>query len=149
MPHASATIGGKSGRGEVDRGQTRIRPRAIKLQQTGVSLSAAGRDHNNKGFSVWLAGGRPIPLEPRPRLMGVVNVTPDSFSDGGMFRDPQAALDRALELADEGADILDLGGESTRPGADPVTASEELRRVLPVIEGLAARTTLPLSIDTT
>jgi dihydropteroate synthase len=71
------------------------------------------------------------------RLMGVVNVTPDSFSDGGLFLEPAAAIAHGLELAAQGADILDVGGESTRPGAEPVAAAEELRRVLPVVEGLA------------
>ncbi len=72
------------------------------------------------------------------RLMGVVNVTPDSFSDGGLFLDPGAAVAHGLELVEEGAEILDVGGESTRPGAEPVAAEEELRRVLPVVEGLAS-----------
>jgi dihydropteroate synthase len=80
--------------------------------------------------------------------MGVVNVTPDSFSDGGLFLDPVAAIAHGLELVDEGAEILDVGGESTRPGAEPVGAAEELRRVLPVVEGLAAQTPLTISIDT-
>jgi dihydropteroate synthase len=81
--------------------------------------------------------------------MGVVNVTPDSFSDGGGFLLPERAIEHGLALAEAGADILDIGGESTRPGARPVGAEEELYRVLPVIEGLAARTRVPLSIDTT
>jgi dihydropteroate synthase len=81
--------------------------------------------------------------------MGVVNVTPDSFSDGGRFRASGAAVEHGLALAAAGADILDVGGESTRPGADPVSAEEELDRVLPVVEGLAARSDVPLSIDTT
>jgi dihydropteroate synthase len=82
-------------------------------------------------------------------LMGVVNVTPDSFSDGGRFLDPAAAIDHGLELAAEGADILDVGGESTRPGAEPVPAGIERDRVLSVIEGLvAARTGAQISIDT-
>jgi dihydropteroate synthase len=86
---------------------------------------------------------------PRPALvMGVVNVTPDSFSDGGHFLDPSAAIKHALRLVEEGADILDIGGESTRPNAAPVSADEELRRVLPVIEGLSRRITVPISIDT-
>jgi len=85
----------------------------------------------------------------RPYLLGVVNLTPDSFSDGGRFDRPSVALDHALRLVDEGADALDLGGESTRPGAPPVSASEELRRVMPVLEALARRVTVPLSIDTT
>ena len=86
---------------------------------------------------------------PRPALvMGVVNVTPDSFSDGGKFRDPGKAVDHALELAAQGAEILDIGGESTRPGATPVGEAEELGRVLPVIEQLVGRVNVPLSIDT-
>lgn len=83
-----------------------------------------------------------------PLIMGIVNVTPDSFSDGGAFFDAEAAIAHGLRLAEEGADILDIGGESTRPGADPVDLDEELRRVLPVIEGLAGRTDAVLSIDT-
>jgi dihydropteroate synthase len=86
---------------------------------------------------------------PRPALvMGVVNVTPDSFSDGGRYLDAAAAVAHGLELAAQGAEILDIGGESTRPGATPVGEAEELRRVLPVIEQLAARVRVPLSIDT-
>ena len=80
--------------------------------------------------------------------MGIVNVTPDSFSDGGKFPDASAAAAHALKLAGQGADILDIGGESTRPGAGPVSEEEELRRVLPVIEQLAGRVKIPLSIDT-
>ncbi len=86
---------------------------------------------------------------PRPALvMGIVNVTPDSFSDGGKFLDPDAAVAHALELVAEGAEILDIGGESTRPGAVPVGEQEELRRAIPVIEQLAAKTKVALSIDT-
>jgi dihydropteroate synthase len=86
---------------------------------------------------------------PRPALiMGIVNVTPDSFSDGGKFFDPARAIAHALALAAQGAEILDLGGESTRPGAEPVSEAEELRRVIPVIEQLALRVKIPLSIDT-
>jgi dihydropteroate synthase len=80
--------------------------------------------------------------------MGIVNVTPDSFSDGGRFLDPDRAVAHALRLAEEGADILDVGGESTRPNATPVAEAEELGRVLPVIRELARRTACPLSIDT-
>ena len=77
---------------------------------------------------------------PRPALvMGIVNVTPDSFSDGGQFLEPEAAVAHALELVEQGAEILDVGGESTRPGAVPVPEAEELRRVMPVIEQLAGR----------
>lgn len=81
-------------------------------------------------------------------VLGVVNVTPDSFSDGGMLADAEAAIARGLALVDEGADWLDIGGESTRPGSQPVSEAEERARVLPVIEGLAKRTDAPLSIDT-
>ena len=85
----------------------------------------------------------------RPRIMGVVNVTPDSFSDGGLLRDAGAAVAHGMALADSGADILDIGGESTRPGAEPVGLQQELDRVLPVIEGIrAAGCTAPVSIDT-
>jgi dihydropteroate synthase len=87
---------------------------------------------------------------PRPALiMGVVNVTPDSFSDGGKFFDAEAAVAHALKLVADGAEILDIGGESTRPGATPVGEQEELRRVIPVIEKLAAQVKVPISIDTT
>jgi dihydropteroate synthase len=81
--------------------------------------------------------------------MGIVNVTPDSFSDGGRFLEPDAAVAHGIELADAGADVLDVGGESTRPGAAPVPADEEVRRVLPVIERLATVTGVPISVDTT
>ena len=91
--------------------------------------------------------GRALILD-RPRVMGIVNVTPDSFSDGGEYDSVDAAVAHALRLAEEGADILDIGGESTRPGADEVSLEEELRRVIPVIERLAKETSLPISIDT-
>jgi dihydropteroate synthase len=84
----------------------------------------------------------------RPAVMGIVNVTPDSFSDGGRFLDPEAAVAHGLDLVASGADVLDVGGESTRPGADPVGEGEELRRVLPVVQRLAAETAVPISIDT-
>jgi len=91
--------------------------------------------------------GRLLKLD-RPRVMGVVNVSPDSFSDGGAHAEVEAAVAHGLQLAAEGADLLDIGGESTRPGAVEVSLEEELRRVLPVIERLARQTTLPISIDT-
>ncbi len=91
--------------------------------------------------------GRSLRLD-RPRIMGIVNVTPDSFSDGGAFTSVDDAVAHALRLADEGADILDIGGESTRPGASEVSIDDELRRVIPVIGRLAKETALPISIDT-
>lgn len=91
--------------------------------------------------------GRILRLD-RARVMGIVNVTPDSFSDGGAHDTTEAAVAHGLKLVEEGADLLDIGGESTRPGAAPVSIDEELRRVVPVIEQLAARTAVPISIDT-
>lgn len=91
--------------------------------------------------------GRPLDLR-RPAVMGILNVTPDSFSDGGDFLSPEKGIARALRMAEEGADIIDIGGESTRPGAQPVSDQEEIDRVLPVIEALRSRFSLPLSIDT-
>lgn len=84
----------------------------------------------------------------RPRIMGIVNVTPDSFSDGGRYVSTEKALEHGLQLVAEGADILDIGGESTRPGAVPVGLEEELRRVIPVIEKLSSTAGVPISIDT-
>ena len=84
----------------------------------------------------------------RPRIMGIVNVTPDSFSDGGRLKSVNAAVDHALKLADEGADILDIGGESTRPGSDAVALDEELTRVIPVLKALRPKTKAKISIDT-
>jgi dihydropteroate synthase len=95
-------------------------------------------------------GGRKVRLGERTLIMGVLNVTPDSFSDGGLYLDPGRAIEHGVEMARQGADWIDVGGESTRPGSKPVTAEEELRRVLPVIRGLHKRLrALPISIDTT
>lgn len=85
----------------------------------------------------------------RPALMGILNVTPDSFSDGGLFLNQEAAVARVEEMIAEGADMIDIGGESTRPGSKPIPAEEELRHILPVIEALASKVHMPLSIDTT
>lgn len=92
-------------------------------------------------------GGRKLDLS-HPAVMGILNITPDSFSDGGVFLSPENAITQALRMAGEGADIIDVGGESTRPGARPVSVQEELDRVLPVVKALHARTSLPISIDT-
>jgi len=98
---------------------------------------------------IWRCGDHALALGARTLVMGIVNVTPDSFSDGGMFDDAEEAVAHGARLADEAADLVDVGGESTRPGAEPVPAAEERRRVLPVIEGLrAARPDTPVSIDT-
>lgn len=97
---------------------------------------------------IWPCRDRVLRFGARPAVMGIVNVTPDSFSDGGAYAEPAAAAEHALQLIEDGADIVDIGGESTRPGADPVPVEEELRRVLPVIEHVSARTEALISIDT-
>lgn len=93
------------------------------------------------------AGAFELSLD-RVLVMGILNVTPDSFSDGGLWFDPERGVEHALEMVDQGAEIIDVGGESTRPGAEDVGLDEELRRVIPVIETLARETDVPLSIDT-
>jgi dihydropteroate synthase len=99
-------------------------------------------------YSVPLPDGRTLALGERTLVMGILNVTPDSFSDGGALQGVAAAVDTALRMVEAGADLIDVGGESTRPGATPVSESEELRRVVPVVEALAARIQVPISIDT-
>lgn len=94
------------------------------------------------GYASWQCGEK-------TRIMGIINVTPDSFSDGGTFFDPTDAVEQGMQLAAAGADCLDVGGESTRPGADPVSAEEEIRRTLPVVRGLVKAASIPVSIDTT
>jgi dihydropteroate synthase len=94
------------------------------------------------------ARGLPLRIGERTLVMGVVNVTPDSFSDGGIYASPQAAIDAGLRMIAEGADIIDVGGESTRPGYVPIGAEEELRRAIPVVAGLVRATQTPISIDT-
>ena len=96
----------------------------------------------------WLIRGKAYHPHSKGMVMGIVNVTPDSFSDGGRFRDAGRAVEHALALVAEGAEILDIGGESTRPGAEPVDEAEELRRVLPVIRGVRSQTKVLISIDT-
>jgi len=97
---------------------------------------------------VWRYRGRDFDLSAGPIVMGILNVTPDSFSDGGSYLDPSKAVERGLEMAEQGADIIDVGGESTRPGAEPVTEEEEIKRVMPVVESLARKLKVPVSIDT-
>jgi dihydropteroate synthase len=99
-------------------------------------------------FSIPLPTGRTLTLGSRTLIMAIVNVTPDSFADGGERFDPDVAVADAVRMVAEGADILDIGGESTRPGAAPLPVEEELRRVLPVLEGLRGRVETPISIDT-
>lgn len=103
---------------------------------------------NCRVFS-WCLSRRSIPRTRLPALMGILNVTPDSFSDGGRFNSVEAAVSRALQMNEDGADIIDIGGESTRPGAERVSQEEELRRTIPVIQKLAGQLRVPMSIDTT
>ncbi|HYN23899.1 MAG TPA: dihydropteroate synthase, partial [Pyrinomonadaceae bacterium] len=98
---------------------------------------------------LWRIAGHILPIGTRTLIMGVLNVTPDSFSDGAQFLSPEKALAHAEQMIADGADILDIGGESTHPGADLISPEDELQRVLPVIEALTKRTTVPISIDTT
>jgi dihydropteroate synthase len=100
------------------------------------------------GERLWKIGDKVVDLSKRGMIMGVLNVTPDSFSDGGEFFATDAAIAGGIKMALEGADIIDVGGESTRPGAEPVSVKEELRRVIPVIQGLRAKIAILVSIDT-
>lgn len=95
------------------------------------------------------SGGKLLRFDKGPILMGIVNTTPDSFSDGGAFLDPQKAIEHGLSMVQAGAQIVDIGGESTRPGSEPVSVQEETDRVVPVIEGIAKYSTVSISIDTT
>jgi dihydropteroate synthase len=96
----------------------------------------------------WKLKQREVPLGERTAIMGVLNVTPDSFSDGGRYSDPDRAFARAIEMEEQGADIIDIGAESTRPGAARISAAEELRRLVPVLKRLKDRLTIPISVDT-
>jgi dihydropteroate synthase len=115
---------------------------------TGAISMALAR-HAEPPADLVLPDGTVLTLSQRVHVMGIVNVTPDSFSDGGRYLDADAAIDLGLRLVDDGADLLDVGGESTRPGAEPVPADEERRRILPVIDALAAKASVPVSVDTT
>lgn len=117
--------------------------RDVMGEAIGVSDAGVSPCH-----AVWRVGERTLRFAHRPHIMGILNVTPDSFSDGSLFLDPERAVERALELEEEGADSIDIGGESTRPSAAPVDEEQELRRVIPVIEKLAGRLRVPISIDT-
>ena len=96
----------------------------------------------------WSCGDRSLVLGQRTLIMGILNVTPDSFSDGGNFSDPTSAVDRALEMVAQGADIIDIGGESTRPAAEPVTGPDEIKRTIPIIKKIREQSDVFLSIDT-
>jgi dihydropteroate synthase len=91
---------------------------------------------------------REIAIGERTLIMGVINATPDSFSDDGLYQSPEEAIEQGIRMAEEGADFIDIGGESTRPGSDPVSLAEELKRVLPVVRGLSVKISIPISVDT-
>ncbi len=93
-------------------------------------------------------GTKSLELSSRTHIMGILNVTPDSFSNGGKFFEPEKAIERGLEMVEQGADIIDIGAESTRPGAEPVSVEEELKRLIPVLEGLLKKVDVPISVDT-
>jgi len=113
----------------------------------GAPPASGPRFSREAAPAVWALPGGPLSLD-RPRIVGVLNRTPDSFSDGGELDTVEAAVERAGTMVEEGADLLDVGGESTRPGAPPVGLEEELRRVLPVVERLSGRFGVPVSVDT-
>jgi dihydropteroate synthase len=114
-----------------------------------VELVDSGQDQARRRRYQWRAGAHTLTLGERSLVMGVLNVTPDSFFDGGAYTDHDQAIRRGLQMEEEGADLIDVGGESSRPGAVPVGATEEIRRIAPVIEALAGRLRVPISIDTT
>ena len=122
--------------------------RERQLAPLAAELESARRAAHGEFGDLQLARRR-LPLSGRILIQGVLNVTPDSFHDRGRWSDKRRAVDRGLEMAEEGADLIDVGGESTRPGAKPVGIREEMKRVLPVIEALSRRTSIPLSVDTT
>ncbi len=129
----------------------RLVQRMSEIESTRRAAMVIDRCVEGAAESEWklpLAGGGALEVGHKPLIMGVVNVTPDSFSDGGRFLETDKAVAQGLQLAREGADMLDIGGESTRPGAEPAPFDEECNRVLPVIEGLAEQVEVPISIDT-
>jgi len=124
----------------------KLRPQPFGLKVLGEEISEILKEEVNE--RVPLPGGKLLDLT-SPAVMGIVNVTPDSFSDGGDNFAADTAIESALRMVEEGADLLDVGGESTRPGSEAVSAEEELSRILPVIEGIAAKSKVPISVDTT
>ncbi|MBO8165511.1 MAG: dihydropteroate synthase [Brevibacillus sp.] len=136
-------------RQQLDEVLNRLDRQVEGLGQVAEEIAELFRRRDRLGRRTQLVCGRhTLPLGQRTLVMGILNVTPDSFSDGGRYADVERAVQHARELVEAGADIIDIGGESTRPGAEPVDLSEELARVLPVVEALAKECPVPLSIDT-
>lgn len=124
-------------------------PRADSAVEASPSSVAAQSPHIPVTRSkVWQLKTRRLEFGPLPSLMGILNVTPDSFSDGGRYFNPSQAVERALRMEDDGADIIDVGGESTRPYSESVSEEEELQRVVPVIDALQGKLQIPISVDT-
>jgi dihydropteroate synthase len=127
---------------------------AKKIEKQPFGLNLIARDISeileniSRNGYIWKTSRRKIDLGNKTLIMGILNVTPDSFSDGGLFYSPQKAVEQGLQMAAQGADIIDIGGESTRPGAKSVSAASELKRVAPVIESLVKQVKIPISIDT-
>jgi dihydropteroate synthase len=126
----------------------KLRRQPFHLKEIAEEVDRALRAYVAHGPRTVSGAHRSLKLGDRPRVMGVVNVTPDSFSDGGQFLDPTTATELAERLASEGADLVDIGGESTRPRATPVSPDAEWKRIAPVLEGLAGRLSVPISVDT-
>ncbi len=125
-----------------------------KIEEQPFGLAQMAReimellDNVSRNRYVLKTSKREIALGERTLIMGILNVTPDSFSDGNIYFDRQKAIERGLQMAEEGADMIDIGGESTRPGSKPVSESEEINRVVPIIEGLTRKLDIPISVDT-
>jgi dihydropteroate synthase len=134
--------------GQYRRLLPKLRRQPFRLGELADEVDRALWAYVARGPRTVVGPHRRLVLGDRPRVMGVVNVTPDSFSDGGRFVEPSAAIDHAVSLAEEGASVIDLGGESTRPGAAPVSPEVEWQRVGPVLAGVAGRIAVPISIDT-
>jgi dihydropteroate synthase len=123
-------------------------PRNFFLSIHPLEAFVNPNSENPNSVRAWKLRSTSLGFDSGPAIMGIVNVTPDSFSDGGNFSDPQIAIDHALKLSASGARILDIGGESTRPYSNPVSADDEIRRVVPVIAGITKQCKTPVSIDT-
>jgi dihydropteroate synthase len=124
----------------------KLKPQPFGLKSLASEVQRAIAVEPAPAVLRWEGGA--LPLERGPLVMGILNVTPDSFSDGGDHWEPERAVARALAMVEEGADLVDIGGESSRPGSEPVGEAEELRRVLPLVEHLAERVPVPISVDT-
>jgi len=145
IPHTDVVLMGTEKQLMLAADKLKVQP--FGLRRIGEKLKESITFINNRSLDV-KCGSLVLKLSDRIHIMGILNVTPDSFSDGGSYVDPVHALERALVMESEGADIIDIGGESTRPGAMPVSEEEELKRVLPVIDIVAKKVDIPVSIDT-